>query len=162
VRGEGRRCVVVGLGNAFRGDDGAGLLAAERLRERLAAGAPAGLVEVHQHEGECDTLLELWRGAPSTIVLDAARTGAPPGTITRFDVSERPLGKALGSGGAGHLVDLAGAIELARALGRLPSRTIVLALEGERFELGTQLSPAVATGVAELVEAAARELDEVV
>lgn len=148
--------MIVGLGNELRGDDGAGLLAARRLRERLPASRRP--CEVHEHTGEGDGLLELWQGAGATLVLDAARTGAPPGTVLRFDAASGPLAGGARGAGTGHAIALAAAIELARVLALLPPRTIVLAIEGERFALGDALSPAVAGGLDRFVDAAEREL----
>jgi hydrogenase maturation protease len=44
------------------------------------------------------------------------------------------------------------AIELARTLDLLPPETYVYAIEGERFDAGSGLSPAVAAAVGRVVE----------
>ena len=69
------RLIVIGLGNAFRSDDGAGLAVAHTLGDdpRVVA-----------HEGEPIDLLDAWEGADEVILVDAARSGAPPGTIHRL------------------------------------------------------------------------------
>jgi len=51
---------------------------------------------------------------------------------------------------------IADAVELARALGRLPGRLIVYGNEGETFDAGVELAPAVAAPVA-LVAGSLRE-----
>jgi hydrogenase maturation protease len=48
-------------------------------------------------------------------------------------------------------VGLADAIELARALGRLPPRVTVYGIEGERFDTGAPLSDSVAGAIDEVV-----------
>ena len=125
--------LVVGLGNAARRDDAAGLIAARRL-------GALGLV-AREHEGDPVALLELWRGAESVVVIDAVRSGAAPGTVHRLDASCAPLPAGLRGSTSTHAVGLAEAIELARALGRLPGRLLVYGIEGARFEAGTGLSP---------------------
>jgi hydrogenase maturation protease len=130
---------VIGVGNAARGDDAAGLIAARRL----------GGIE---HEADPLALLDVWDGAESVVVIDAVRSGAAPGTIHRFDATE-PLPAALRSSTSTHAVGLAETIELARALGRLPERLIVYGIEGERFEAGADLTPAVAAGIDAAVRA---------
>jgi hydrogenase maturation protease len=89
------------------------------------------------------------------------RSGAAPGTVHRFEVAERPLPAGLRSSTSTHAVGIGEAIELARALGRLPSRLVVYAVEGQCFEAGATLSGAVAAAVdrvAEVVLDEARQL----
>jgi hydrogenase maturation protease len=130
---------VIGLGNAARGDDAAGLIAARRLN---------GV----EHEGDPLALLDVWDSAEWVVVIDAVRSGAVPGTIHRFDGAE-PLPAAVRSSTSTHAVGLAEAIELARALGRLPAELIVYGIEGERFEAGIGLTPAVSAAVDAIVNA---------
>ncbi len=98
------------------------------------------------HEGEPIDLLDRWVGADEVIVVDAVSSGAPPGTIHRLDPLAEPIQTAL-SQGSTHALGLAEAIELARALDRLPSSLAVYGIEGERFTAGEELSPAVARAV---------------
>jgi hydrogenase maturation protease len=136
--------MVIGVGNAWRGDDAAGLAVARRLREL----SPVGM-EVREHEGEATGLVETWAGADHVIVVDAAASGAAAGTIRRFDASAQPLpARVLRS--STHAFGVPDAIELARALGRLPARLEVCAIEGADFAAGATLTPAVARAVHEL------------
>jgi hydrogenase maturation protease len=138
-RGGALLTLVVGVGNAWRGDDAAGLEVARRLRERPAA------LELRELDGAATALLELWEGHAHVAVVDAAVSGAAPGTLHAFRADRRPLPVTLRS--STHAFGVADAIELARALGRLPARLDVYALEGEAFGLGAPLTPAVARGV---------------
>jgi hydrogenase maturation protease len=135
--------MVLGVGNADRGDDGAGPAVAQHLRSLLPAG-----IEVVTHSGEATALIVQMEGAASAFVVDACASGAPPGTIHRFDVSAAPL-PDIALGLSTHGFGLAAAIELARTLGQLPRRCIVYAIEGASFETGAPLSPPVTAGVAE-------------
>jgi hydrogenase maturation protease len=141
---------VVGIGRLDRGDDAAGRLVVRRLRERFDAG-----VEMMESEGGMTELLDAWGGAPAVIAVDAVTSGAPPGTLLRFDAGREGL--RFPSGGSTHGLGLAEAVELARTLGRLPHRMIVHGIEGERFEAGAALSPAVEAKLDELVERVAEE-----
>ena len=132
--------MVIGVGNAARGDDAAGVIAARRL----------GGIE---HHGDPVALLDVWRGAATAIVIDAVRSGAPPGTVHRFDATAAPLPTQLRGSSSTHALGLAEAIELGRTLGQLPARLIVYGIEGERFEAGTELTPAVAAAIEAVVEA---------
>jgi hydrogenase maturation protease len=136
--------MVIGVGNGWRGDDRAGLAVARRVREL----APAG-VEVRELEGDATALVEAWSGAARVVVVDAADSGAPPGTVQRFDARSQPLPvRSLRS--STHAFGVSDAIELARALARLPDRLDVYAIEGASFVAGDRLSPAVERAVAEL------------
>ena len=124
------------MGNALRGDDAAGLAVARRL-----AGA--------ELEGDCSRLIDLWDGADDVAVVDAAASGAPAGTIHRFDASAAALpARMLRS--STHSFGVAEAIELARELGRLPACVRVYAIEGSDFAAGARLTPAVERAVTAL------------
>ena len=101
-------------------------------------------------EGEPVGLLDVWEGVDTAIVVDAVSSGSPAGTIHRFDASSAALPASIAGARSTHAVGLGQAIELARALGRLPNKLIVYGIEGERFSAGEELSPSVA-GVLEAV-----------
>jgi hydrogenase maturation protease len=142
--------LVVGIGNEFRGDDGAGIAVVRRLGDDAGR---AG-VELREHQTEPSALLDVWAGRPAVVIVDCMRSGAPAGTIRCFDVTSEPLPAQLAGTSSTHAVALDQAIELARALGRLPRRLILFTVEGATFAAGTELSadlanalPAVAAAV---------------
>jgi hydrogenase maturation protease len=138
-RPDGRADLIAGVGNDWRGDDAAGLVAARRLRERLPG------VRVIEVASDAAALLDAWDGVGLAIVIDAVRSGAPPGTIHRLDGDPGPS-PALRLGST-HAIGLAEAIELGRALDRLPARLEIYGIEGARFEAGAGLTPVVARAV---------------
>jgi hydrogenase maturation protease len=133
---------IVGVGNPWRSDDGAGLAVARALGGTIPG------VEVLEREGEPAALIDAWDGADAVWVVDAVSSGTTPGTVHRFDATGSPLPAAL-FGASTHHLGLADAVELARALGRLPGRLVVVGIEGARFEAGGTLTPAVAAAVAD-------------
>jgi hydrogenase maturation protease len=141
---------IVGVGNPWRSDDGAGLAVARALRGTIPG------VEVLEREGEPAALIEAWDGADAAWVVDAVRSGAPPGTIHRFDAGEGPLPAEL-FGASTHHLGVADAVELARVLGRLPGRLVVVGIEGASFGAGDTLTPEVAAAVDRLVAILRRE-----
>lgn len=143
--------LIIGVGNALRGDDAAGLHVARRLAAR-------GVEGVHEASGETASLMELWQGASCVFLADAAQSGAEPGTVTRLDASSHPLPAALLHCST-HAFGVAEAVELARSLGSLPPRIIVFGIEGGSFEHGEPLSPAVEAGVRKAVEMIETEMD---
>jgi len=144
---------VLGLGNPARGDDAAGRFVARRLRVEPPVG-----VEIVESEGEATALLDEIDGAAAVYLVDACVSGAPPGAIHRFDATAAPL-PDLGSGLSTHGFGVSVAIELARALDRLPLRCVLYAIEGGSFDLGAPLSPPVAEAVAEVVRRLRAEID---
>jgi hydrogenase maturation protease len=149
----GDEVLVVGVGNAMRGDDAAGLEVVRRLRAR----EPVPGVAVRTLEGEGIGLLDLWEGARAVVLVDSVRSGAVPGTVHRLDAAGEPLPGDLRTSSSTHAVGVAEAIELARALGRLPRRLVLYGVEGERFDAGAALSSPVAAAIDAVV---ARVLQE--
>src|SRR5688572_21253201 len=131
------RRVVIGLGNAFAGDDAAGVLVARKVAPH------AGEVAVIEHEGEPTALLDAWEGAALAIVVDATVGQGTPGALAVIDATARPLPPGF-TGTSTHAFGLGAAIELARTLGRLPARLLVVGIEGGAFEAGAAPSAAVA------------------
>ncbi len=146
--------VVIGIGNALRGDDGAGVEVAERLAGRV----PAGVV-VASCDEEPSRLIETWEGAHSVVLVDTVASGAPAGTLHRFDAGETPIpARALRS--STHAIGLAETIELARALRRLPRCVVVYGIEGVAFDAGASLTPEVEEAVGRLAETILGDLEE--
>jgi hydrogenase maturation protease len=146
------RILLIGIGNEYRGDDAVGLVVARRLKAEL--GARAAVLE---SDGEATRLMEAWEGADTVILVDAVSSGEEPGTLHRLDAHVQPIPARFRSPST-HAPGLAEAIELARALNRLPRRLIVYGIEGQRFEVGVSLSPAVEEAVPELVERLVQEV----
>ena len=140
--------LIIGCGNRERGDDGAGILVAERLR-KLG-------IEADTRTGEAADLIEAWQGADDVIVVDAVVTGAPVGTVQVWD-GRQPLASVRTTAST-HGFGVAEAIELARVLNRLPIRLRVYGIVGRRFEPGAEISPEVQRAVEEVVR---RIIDDV-
>jgi hydrogenase maturation protease len=139
---------VVGIGNELRGDDGAGLLVARRVR---TAAAQAG-IEVREIGDEPTALTEACLGRGVVIVTETMRSGSVPGTIRRLDASSDPVPRGLTRRSSTHAIGLDETIELTRALGRLPARLLVYAVEGAQFDIGAELSPEVQAAIPELMQ----------
>jgi hydrogenase maturation protease len=147
------RYVVIGVGNGYRGDDGVGLAVAARLRTRVPAG-----VDVIPCEQEPSRLIDAWQGAATALIVDAVESGAEPGTVHRFDASTTPIpAQALRS--STHAFGVGEAIELARALGKLPGRVVVYGVEGGEFGAFQGLTAPVEAAVERTANAVLDDLD---
>ncbi|MGW2033879.1 hydrogenase maturation protease [Streptomyces spinosus] len=140
------RVVVIGVGNALRGDDGVGPAVVEALRSRV----PDGTI-LTVSDGEPARMLDLWRGADAVVVVEALRAHpASPGelhTLTAGEAAARSGGTA-----STHALGLGECLALAEALDRLPPRLVVHAMEVADVQLGARLSEPVRSALPELVD----------
>ncbi|KOV53566.1 hydrogenase maturation protease [Streptomyces sp. AS58] len=140
------RIVVIGVGNPLRGDDGVGPETVEALRGRV----PDDIV-LTVSDGEPARMLDLWRGADTVFVVEALRTRpARPGelhTLTAADAADRTAATA-----STHALGLGECLALAEALGQLPQRLVVHAMEVADVALGAPLSEAVRSALPELID----------
>lgn len=148
------RTLVIGVGNPDRGDDGIGPLVARRLAARLPPD-----IEVLERRGDALALLDDWADATTVILIDAAARFTAPGRIHRIDPEVEPLPPGL-SPTSTHGFGVSDAIALACALGRLPPRLVIYAVEGECFMPGAAMTADVADAVDELTARVSRELRE--
>jgi hydrogenase maturation protease len=147
------RTLVIGVGHPDRGDDAVGRVVAERLLQD-----PPPRVNVVATDGEAGKLIDLFAEADHVIVVDASLSGARPGTIHRLDAVAQSLPRPMFAMSS-HAIGLVESIELARTLGMLPKRCIVLAVEGDSFDLGAGLSEPVALAVDAVIRKVAEELE---
>ena len=158
---ESSPAVVIGVGTIHRGDDGVGSEVARAVRTRGC------LASVHELDGEPLSLMEAWRDADTAIVIDAVAPvhdgEAPPmpGRLHRFDASDAPLPAVHRGSNSTHGLGLADAVELARAMGQLPRRLIVLGIEGDTFEPGASVTPAVRAAIEAAADAVQCALEAV-
>ncbi len=143
------RPLLVALGDPARGDDGVAAAVAQQVSETLPGVRVLRLRDP-------TVLIEAWAGHEPVVVVDAVRSGSPSGRLHRLVVV--PEGPPLTAGGwaatapavsrgGSHAFGLAGTIELARALRRLPTRLVVVGVEADTFGHGDPLSTAVAGAV---------------
>jgi hydrogenase maturation protease len=143
----GGRVVVIGVGNDFRRDDGAGPAVVTSLHGRVPAG-----VELVLTDGEPTRLIEAWTGAALAVVVDAIRADPPrPGRVHRF-VLDQPLGGPARTTSS-HGFGLDDAVRLALALDRMPGRLVVHAIEAADLAQGPGLTPLVAAAVGDVARA---------
>ena len=137
---------VIGIGNEFRQDDGVALAVVRRLMSRAA-----GRIDVVEHDGDGTSLLDAWEGAPVVILVDAVRSGSPPGTIHRLDLRATgfPEGTTWSSS---HSLGVTHAVTLATHLNCLPHALVIYGIEGRRFGFGKGLSPEVEGAASAVVE----------
>lgn len=144
---------VVGIGNILLGDDGAGVWLARRLARdhRFAPeitvldGGTLGL-DLISYVSEADRL----------IVVDAARTGAAPGTVTILREADVPaVLRSVLSAHEASLCDLLAALTL---LGKLPREFVAVGIEPLLLLPSLELSEPVRNALPEVERAVLAQL----
>jgi len=143
----------LGVGNLHRADDGVGPLLAQRLVHDPVFIEKG--VQAQAHSGEGVSLMHLWEGMESVVIVDAMKSGARLGSVRRFDVMKESLHAGVFRYSS-HLFGLAEATEMSRHLGRLPRAMIIYGIEGGEFTFGAPMSEPVAASVG-TVEAMVKE-----
>ena len=136
--------LIIGLGNSLLRDDAVGLRVASQVRAALG-----GREDVEVVEEACGglRLMERMVGFDRAILIDAIRSGRPPGTVVTLDPREIDTQHSASS----HDVNLPTALALGRRTGaRLPAddRLSVIAIEAEDVEtFGEEMTAAVEAAV---------------
>lgn len=158
-----RRVLVVGVGNVLRADDGFGVAVARRLAER---DLPAGVTVAETGIGGIHLVHELMAGYDALIVVDAVDRGRPPGSVLVIDAEVTDVGDLPPDARHDLLADMhlatpERALMVARAVGVLPERTIIVGCQpAETEELGVGLSDEIAAAVDVATEEVERCLAE--
>lgn len=140
--------LIIGCGNLLRGDDAAGPVFVRRLRER---GLRDGVRCIDVGTAGMDVALWM-RGVPHVILVDACRSGSEPGCL--FEVRGEELASLPPPFAVNlHALRWDHAIAFARCLlgDEYPRTVTAFLIEGQSFEPGDGLSPAVDRAIDELV-----------
>lgn len=146
------RLLIVGIGNELRGDDGLGRLVARELAKNVAPN-----ITIMEQSGEGTALMRLWENWPNVLLIDALKSGSPPGTIHRLDPIREPLPRWFGLSSS-HSFGIAEAIALSRHLNKLPRTLRIIGIEAETFAAGVGLSISVVRSIPSLLNLARREM----
>ena len=155
------RVLVAGIGNVFLGDDGFGVEVTRRLAGRAL---PAGVHVADFGIRGLDLAYALQDGYEAVVFVDAAPRGEAPGTLSVLEAAADGAEPVVDP----HAMDPVRVLALARALGTVPERVLVVACEPEVVvrgvhddDLVAELSGPVRAAVdeaVELVESLVREL----
>lgn len=142
--------LVAGVGNVLRGDDGFGVVVAERLQ---AGAVPDQVKVVETGIGGLHLVQELMAGADALVVVDSIDLGREPGTVLVVrpeitDVVSLPLLARNDQLADVHYATPERAFMLANALGVLPEQTWVVGCQPvDADSVARELHPEVAAAV---------------
>jgi hydrogenase maturation protease len=147
------RLKVIGVGNAWRGDDAVGLLVARRLKEDQLP-----RVSIVECRGTVTAVLEAMKDAAGVIVVDAVVSGSRPGTIYRFNAHGAGVPVELSRSPSSHGWGVSEALALGQVLQELPPWLIIYGIEGQNFGPGQEVSQEVAAAIPEAAHRIRREI----
>lgn len=127
--------LVIGLGNPLMGDDGAGLAALALLAATWQLPAEVELLDGGTWGMN---LLPTIEAADRVILLDAIRTGGPPGAA--LDLEGATIPAILRHKLSPHQIDLGEVLALATLRGTLPAELVAIGVEPAEVEMRTALS----------------------
>jgi hydrogenase maturation protease len=140
--------VVVGIGNRYLKDDGIGIEVADELAGSLGDG-----VLVRSYQSIDLTLLAQFEGASKVILVDALRSGGPPGAVSKYAIT--PNKKPLDSVSGLHSLELEDVFDLATQAGLLTCPLTIIGVEPKDVSPGEGMSD-------ELTQAVPRVLSAIV
>lgn len=145
--------VVLGVGSPLMGDDGLGVIVAERLRKLLE---DVEGVDVLDGGTWGMQLLPAIEEASRLLVIDAVHHGAVPGTVLRLEKEELP--RMLYQKVSPHQIDLREVFAVAELRGTFPAKAVALGIQPDVVELQDGLSPTVSAAIPELLDGVMAQL----
>jgi hydrogenase maturation protease len=160
MTGGAPRVLVAGIGNIFLADDGFGV---EVIRRMSVRSLPEGVCLRDFGIRGLDLAYALNDPWDLVILVDALPRGETPGTVFVLEPDREDLEAGLQSGIQIHGMDPVQAIRLAKSLGEIPQRLLVVGCEpadlgGEEGAIG--LSPEVENAIETAIEAILKQLKE--
>lgn len=152
MNGSAPRVLVAGIGNIFLGDDGFGVEVIRRMSSRLV---PEGVSLRDFGIRGLDLAYALNEPWDMVILVDAVPRGEKPGTMFVLEPAAEDLEANFPGGIQAHGMDPVQAIRMAKSLGEIPQRMLVVGCEpadlgGEDGAMG--LSPEVESAVETAIE----------
>lgn len=144
--------LLIGVGNLDRGDDGVGRIVAQRIHARKACA-----LAIRECAGDAAALIDAWTGFDDVVVVDACHGAGAVGSVHRLDAARVEQARTL-QGASTHAFGVAAAVGLARALGTLPSRLVIYAIEAGACDTGAGLSPEVDRAADEVVASVMQDI----
>jgi hydrogenase maturation protease len=121
-----RRVLVAGVGDPYRGDDGFGSEVARRLARRPL---PPGVEVIDFSSRGLDLVFALRQGYQAALLIDTARRGEAPGTLTVIEPRVGELGEGEEVALDPAALDPLGLVRFARLFGSVPPQVMVVVCE---------------------------------
>ncbi len=145
------KVAVIGIGNPFRGDDGAGWAVIDALEGKVPC-----QIKLGKTRGEITEILSFFEDYSVLYLVDACLGSKEAGSWQRLDALKDNL-YFENTQTSTHGLSIAQAISLAKTWEQLPTKLIVYAIFGERFAVERSLSAKVGKAVPKVTESILQE-----
>ena len=152
------RKIVLGLGNTLNCDEGLGVHALKALEQELASRYPVENIPIELLDGGTLglNLLPLVEESSHLLILDAANSSKPPGTIIELRRDEIPLFRGIKM--SDHQVTFQEVLGLALFREKLPPYIHLIGAQPADISIGVDLSPEIEAILPEIVRRAENRL----
>ena len=145
--------LVLGIGNILLMDEGVGVRVVEEMQRRyffppevkVLDGGTLGI-----------DLLSYLQKKDHLIIIDAIKSGHPPGTVVRVEGEDIPA--KIRADISSHQLGLSEVLAMAQLTGELPRQRVLFGIEPKHIETGLDLSKEVKDNLNKVVEIVIREL----
>lgn len=148
--------LVLGLGNTIMSDDGIGPRVIGQLQQLTTLPSDVTLLDGGTLGLD---LLPYLEQVQRLIIIDAVETGEPAGACIRLQGEQVPI--ALETKLSPHQMGMKDLLAVAQLIGQLPEEIILLGMQPQLLEMGTELSPPVAAALPLLTAMAMDEISAV-
>jgi hydrogenase maturation protease len=145
---------VLGIGNLIMTDDGVGVRVVQHLSEGYVFPSEVTILDGGTLGLDLLTHLE---GVERLLIIDAMKTGGPPGTIVRMTGEEIPM--VFETKLSPHQMGLKDLLAVSVLRGITPPEMVLLGIQPGNIELGVDLTPPVEAQLDTLMDMALRELE---
>jgi hydrogenase maturation protease len=145
------RTVVIGVGNLLLKDEGIGIHAVKTLQE-IDLPPDVNLID----GGTSPDLIACTRAGDKLIIIDAARAGGEPGDVYRFLPEDLAEGRQTLT--SAHEMGVVENLKIMTLTGSSPRETVIIGVEPEEIDWGTELSPRLRERLPEIVKVVLREM----
>lgn len=145
---------IVGVGNPFRGDDGAGCAVIDVLSEKMPPS-----ITLRKTNGDIAELLDLFTQYATVYIIDACQGDGLPGSWQRINAltDNIPLDAKQTST---HGLNVSQAIQLATHLKQLPSQLIIYTIASDNFTIQTSVSWPVSQAISKVAQAIEKDIQK--
>jgi hydrogenase maturation protease len=150
-----KKILILGIGNILLKDEGVGVRVAETM---MKMELPPD-VEVMEGGVKGLDLIDYIEGRDKVVVVDAVKTGSPPGTLFRF--TDKDLAAKKGIMRSAHGIDFSDVVAVSGFLGSKPEEIIFLGVEPADLGAGMELTPEIEKMVPVLINLVMKEIGSV-
>jgi len=147
------KTVIIGIGNRYLRDDGIGIQVADEFTRRHLRED----ILVRSYQTVDLSLLATFEGASKIIVVDALKSGEPPGKVSRYTIL--PSKDALVAIPAPHAVKLQDMFDIAIQTGLLTCPVTVIGIEPKDCTAGEGVSAELLHALPDVLDTVGQEVD---